>query len=67
LIGQRRSTCKIEAKVSEVIEEIAASKARLSTLCMANKKDTLRASQESARPHPTQAQECKSENSLKRL
>jgi hypothetical protein len=50
--SQKRSEFKIVNKESVVGEEIKAIKMKPSTLSWDNRKDTLRVSQELARPHP---------------
>lgn len=48
------------------VEEIIATKERLSTLHRHNKKNALNATQESARSYPLQSQGCKNDTSLRR-
>jgi DNA replication protein DnaD len=49
--GQKRNACKVEANEGMVTKEISDIKKKLSTLYRNNGKDTLRASQESAKSY----------------
>jgi hypothetical protein len=65
--AQKKSPCKIGAKKGVALEEISANKKKPNSLHWDNRKDTLRVSQEWARPHAFQRSGYKIVNTFERL